>query len=70
MVAGAASLVWSVNPTLSATEVRNILITAQSSQSEIGNCGDGLVPAHILNVGAAVNVACGLPGANSSVCIR
>ena len=53
MVAGAAGLVWAVNPNLKAYEVKEILL--QSAQRGIGECHD--VGYGILDVEAAVKKA-------------
>lgn len=58
MVSGSAALIWSLDPDLTATEVRNILLTNTSTQAY--GVGDGAAYTYpMLNVGAAAEAVCG-----------
>jgi len=57
MVTGSAAFIWSLNPDLTAPEVRNILLTNTISQAHgVGNGSEYTYP--MLNVGTAAKAAC------------
>ena len=57
MVTGSAAFIWSLNPDLTAPEVRNILLTNTISQVHgVGNGSEYTYP--MLNVGTAAKAAC------------
>lgn len=65
-VSGTVSLMLSVNPTLSAADVRDILITGARAFPAGSNCTASQCGAGILNANAAVRLAAARPGGSAA----